>query len=738
MKRKKRESRVNFFKKLLSYSHLEMSNRKLVVIYIVSFIFFICIFSAGGLLINSIIKGLPSYTQLENFNPYQTTKIYSVDNKLLREISKEKRVLVPFEKIPQNVVNALLAIEDRRFYKHWGVDTKRAIKSAIVNLLAFRYKEGFSTITMQLAKNLYFTPEKKIIRKIKEIITAIQIERTYSKNEIIEMYLNETYFGHGAHGIKAAAEIFFNKEVEELTLAESALLIAQLKAQTRYSPVLHPERALRRRNFILKRMHDLKMVSDEEYKNAIAESLNVVVKLKKEADIGYAPYFTEYVRLKLLEMQKTYGFNIFRDGLNVYTTLDTKLQSIAERLIDEQLKNLQKTANKWIIKRKLVPSLIDSSKYDKNKIPHLLNDKHFVESLLNLKAPVQVAFVCLDPKTGYIKALIGGRNFKESKWNRAVQMKRQPGSAFKPFIYTAAIDNGYPVTYQLLNQDVVLYDYEGKRWAPQNWDGSRGGLTTLRTGIARSLNLVTVRLIQQVVPPKQVIFYAKKMGITTDLKPVDALALGTSDVIPLEIVSAFGIFPNKGIKVKPVAILRIEDRLGNIIYENVPQKSEVLSAQTAYVVTNLLESVMNEGTGRTARTIYGFNYPAGGKSGTTQRFTDAWFIGFTPYLVSGVWVGIDNPLFTLGNNQYGSVAALPVWAKFMKAAHDTLGLPPAKFERPDGIVELEICSETKKLATKYCPKTEKEIFIEKYKPTEYCDKHRFPRIINSSRPKINY
>jgi len=736
MKRKKRENHAAAFANLLRIN----VPRKMAVILLSIFLVFIVIFTAGGILLKSILKDLPSATELEVFDPYQTTKIYSVDGKLIKEISVEKRDIVPFKKIPIHTINAALATEDHRFYSHWGVDSKRFLKCALINLAAMRYKEGFSTITMQLAKNLYYTPEKKLIRKIKEIITSIQIEKTYAKNEIIEMYLNKSYFGHGAYGIKAAAETFFNKDVEELTLSESALLIAQFKSQRNYSPVFNPEKALQRRNLILGRMRDLNMITEEEYAKAVAKPIKHNITLRTEnVDIGYAPYFSEYIRLQLRDMQKTYGFNILKDGLSVYTTLDTRLQSIAEKYCYEKLPELQRIANNYSKRRKLVEMLIDKSEYDKNEIQQLLQDDKFVDSLLTSKAGVQTAFVCLDPKTGHIKALIGGRDFRESKWNRAVQMSRQPGSAFKPFLYATAIDNGYPVTYQLLNQDVVIYDHEGKRWAPQNWDNSRGGLTTLRTAISRSLNLVTVRLIQEVVPPKQVVEMAQNMGITTPLDPVDALALGTSDVIPLEIVSAFGIFPNKGIKVEPVSILRIEDAMGNIIYEHTPRRREVLNAQTAYVMTNLLESVMRgRGTGAGARTIYGFTHPAGGKSGSTNNHTDAWFIGFTHHLAAGVWVGIDDPLFTLGPRQYGAQAALPTWAKFMKAAHDTLNLPHVEFERPEGIVELEICSETKELATKYCPNVEKEIFIEKYKPEKYCEKHQFPRAINRSRSQFNH
>jgi penicillin-binding protein 1A len=305
-----------------------------------------------------------------------------------------------------------------------------------------------------------------------------------------------------------------------------------------------------------------------------------------------------------------------------------------------------------------------------------------------------------------------------------VQAVRQPGSVFKPFVYLTAIDNGYPPTFRLLNQDVVMIDGSGKRWAPPNYDYSRGGLTSLRDGLKKSLNLVTIRLVQEAVPPAKVVDYAKRLGFTTTIDAVDAIALGSSGVIPLEVVSAFCVFGDGGVLTQPYLIERIEDRNGTIIERNLPEKREVISEQTAYMMTSLMQSVMNEGTGGSARWQYGFTREAAGKTGTTNEFTDAWFIGYTPQICAGVWVGLDDPAYSLGRGQSGSEAALPIWALFMKSVHDSLHLPEAHFTKPEGMTYLDICKDTYQIATPYCPKTFKELFIAKYAPTDSCKTHK--------------
>ncbi|NIR50368.1 hypothetical protein GWO43_17810, partial [candidate division KSB1 bacterium] len=355
----------------------------------------------------------------------------------------------------------------------------------------------------------------------------------------------------------------------------------------------------------------------------------------------------------------------------------------------------------------------------------ILRDSTLVDSLIRTKAPLQVALVSIDPRNGHILAWIGGRDFEESKFNRVVQARRQPGSAFKPFVYTVAIDNGYPPTHEVLNMPVVTELPSGERWSPQNYDPTEiGGPTTFREGLRRSLNLVTVRVLQEVIrKPSLVVDYAGKMGIKSPLQPVDALALGASDVTPLEITSAFGVFANSGVHVEPVAILRIEDKNGNLIEKNIPRSHEALRKETAYIMRDMLGTVINSGTGGRARWKYNFTRPAGGKTGTTNDHSDAWFIGFTPQIVSGVWVGFDDYTISLGRGHDGARTALPIWAPYMKSVHDTLNLPVLDFQMPAGVVRVEICDDTKKLANDVCPNIVEEVFFRQYAPTSNCDKH---------------
>ncbi|RMF57586.1 MAG: hypothetical protein D6748_10840, partial [Calditrichaeota bacterium] len=334
------------------------------------------------------------------------------------------------------------------------------------------------------------------------------------------------------------------------------------------------------------------------------------------------------------------------------------------------------------------------------------------------------AFIALDHRNGHILAMVGGRDFEKSKFNRAVQAKRQPGSTFKPFLYTAALDNGYTPVDKFLNQPVTVPNQDGTRWTPENFDRTFGGPTTLREGLRKSLNIIAARLIME-IQPQPVIQLARNLGITTRLRPFYSLAMGSFEVIPLEMVSAFGVFANQGVRVEPISLLRIEDRHGNILYRNRPRRSQVLSPVTAYLITNMLEDVINHGTGGSARWRYKFYVPAAGKTGTTNDFTDAWFIGFTPQVTAGVWVGLDNPELKLGKNETGSRAALPFWAEFMKLIYENpeLNLRPEEFKQPPGVIKLIVCRDSGKIATNYCPNPLEEVFNEKYRPTETCDLH---------------
>ncbi len=650
-----------------------------------------------------LISGLPSLTKLENIDPAVVTRIYSEDGVLIHELFKFNRVWVPIEKIPEHTIAALLSTEDRRFYNHWGIDAKRIPKVIAVNLTSFGFRQGFSTITMQLARNLYFSFQKTVNRKLREIITAIQIERTYSKAEILEMYMNVAYFGSGVYGIQAAAKKYFDKDASDLSIEESATLIPLLNLPAYYSPVNHADRAFERRNLVLRNMVVTGSLTHSLY-DSLRQLPITVREFQQQSKI--APYFTEYVRQQLQRLGDSLGVNIYEDGLNVYTTLNTVVQTAVDSAIILNLPELQSR-----VEQKL----------------HALKDKYNLsDSLLAEKSKVQIAFVALDHQNGHILAMVGGRDFTESKFNRAVQARRQPGSAFKPFLYTAAIDNGYTTVDKFLNQPVVVINPDGSRWDPENYEKTFGGLTRVREAVAFSINLVAVRLIQEITPAA-VVDYAHKMGISTPLRPFPTLALGSSEVIPIELVSAYGIFANQGVKVEPISITRIEDRFGSLIYKTPVKRNEVLSRATAYIMTNLLESVVNGGTAGRLRWKYQFSKPAAGKTGTTNNFTDAWFVGFTPALTAGIWVGLDDPQISLGRGESGAVAALPFWAEFINRVYQSLDIADETFLQPADVIRLQVCEESGNLASNYCPKILDEIFNIKYHPTEMCTLHSGPR-----------
>jgi penicillin-binding protein 1A len=659
-----------------------------------------------------LISGLPSLTKLENIDPALVTRVYSEDGELIHELFKFNRVSVPIEKIPDHTIAALLSTEDRRFYNHWGIDIIRIPKVVFVNLTSLSFSQGFSTITMQLARNLYFGFHKTINRKLREIITAIQIERTYSKQEILEMYLNVAYFGEGVYGIQAAAKKYFDKDASDLTIEESAALIPILNLPAYYSPFNHPERAFKRRNLILRNMLATGNLVKSDY-DSLSQLPIKVKEFQQQSKI--APYFTEYVRQQLQVIGDSLGVNVYEDGLNVHTTLNTKVQMAVDSAIFFNLPELQSR-----VQQKLMP---------------LKKKLNMSDSLFAEKSKVQIAFVVLDHQNGHIMAMVGGRDFTESKFNRAVQARRQPGSAFKPFLYTAAIDNGYTTVDKFLNQPVVVNNPDGTRWDPENYDKTFGGLTTIREAVKNSINLVAVRLILEITPAA-VVDYAHKMGLRTPLRPYPTLALGSSEVIPLELVSAFGIYANQGVRVDPISISRIEDRYGNVIYKTATKRNEILSKATAYIMTNLLESAVNEGTGARLRWKYGFTKPAAGKTGTTNDFTDAWFVGFTPALTAGVWVGLDDPQISLGRGESGMIAALPFWADFIKRVYEYINIADERFQQPADVIQLQVCEESGQLAGNYCPKILNEIFNIKYHPTELCSIHRSPSVDKKKRNVI--
>ncbi len=667
---------------------------------------------------------LPDTAQLERYQPKLISKVYSADGKLIKEFFEERRSFTPLEQVPQHLQQALLATEDRRFYDHWGINMTRLTEAMLINLFSFSVRQGASTITQQLARKLYLSDEKTFTRKLKEALTAIHIERTYTKPEILEMYLNHIYFGHGAHGVQMAAQRFFGKHVKDLNVPEAATLIAIVQRPESLSPIKYPQRCLERRNLVLHNMYATGALARADYERYRADSLAVLDSPANE-HYGVAPYFTEHVRQLLWQK---YGSDILTQGLSIYTTVDTRAQYLAERSVAKHLRELQRQYNKRLIAKRehlkiVTPAMLDSLGMTMSQV---LLDSAAIHGLLSRERPVQAALVCIEPKTGFVRALVGGRNFEENKFNRATQAKRQPGSAFKPFVYTTVIDNGFPPTYEVINQPVVVRQVDGTEWRPHNYDNSIGGFVTLREALSRSLNLPTVRVVQEITKPEIVISYAKRMGLTTDLPPYDAVAaLGAGEVIPLEITSAFGVFPNQGVRMEPIFITRIEDKDGNILEENSPQGKEVLSKETACIMTDMMRSVIDSprGTAAGVRGRYNFYRPAGGKTGTTNTYRDAWFIGFTAQFVTGVWAGFDRQDMSFERGT-GSVVALPIWGPFMRAWHDTLGLPVEEFPHPASVVRVQICTTSKKLANDECPAVMWEVYKSGLEPATRCDVHR--------------
>ncbi len=659
------------------------------------------IFIAGIIYLWQLSTDLIPLTKLEKINPAVATQVYSADGEVIHSFFTYNRTYTPFDKIPQSVIDALLSTEDRAFYKHWGINLNGVARALWVDISHLSFEQGASTITMQLARNLYYGLEQTLNRKIKEALTAIQIERTYAKNEILDMYLNITFFGNHAYGIKAAARRYFDKNVEDLNVEEAALLIGILKGQSYYSPLRHPQRALKRRNIVLRSMLDNGKLTSAQYDSL--KQLPLELNLHDPYEMSIAPYFTEYVRQQMNKLQDSLKVDVYEDGLRVYTTLDTRIQKFMEEAVAREIDPIQARVRAQSAFNNLRKTLSDSA--------------------FDALTTMQIAFVALDPHDGHILAMIGGRDFKKSKYNRVTQMARQPGSAFKPFLYTAAIDNGYTPADEYRDQPTVEINPDSTRWTPRNYSGTWSGKkVTLREALRRSLNSVAVQLIADITP-KVVIQYARDMGITTPLRPFSSLALGSSEVNPLELVSAYSTFANNGVHVHPVSILKIEDRNGNVIYRSRTESREVLSPETTYIMNNMLQNVINGGTGIRVRTRFHFMVQAGGKTGTTNDNTNAWFVGFTPDIAAGVWVGLDDFQYSLGPRMSGAVAALPFWADFMKTVYDSLDFEHHKFPECSGVVRLTICSESKKLATPYCPHTYQEIFNVKYRPTETCPIH---------------
>jgi penicillin-binding protein 1A len=645
-------------------------------------------------------RDLPQIANLENFKPKLSSRLYSSDGRVIADFGIEKRQRTSLARIPPHLVNAIIAVEDQNFYSHFGVDPSGILRAAIVDVRLGRMAQGGSTITQQLARNLFLTARRDISRKIRETILALQIERSYTKEQILELYLNQIFLGKSAYGVEEASQFYFGMHVQDLSLAQCALLAALPKAPNTYSPRRNPIAALRRRNLVLQMMYTEGYITEKECIEAKLEPIILAESTSQQTTL--APYFSEYVRQQIIDR---YGYDVvYKGGLKVYTTLDLDMQKAAEIAIAEGL------------------VVLDEKHMESGS--RNATDESLPEDMLAARETgivpadvatdvAQAALVAIDPNTGEIRAMVGGRDFAKSEFNRAVQARRQPGSGFKPIIWAAALEKGMTPSDRIVDAPVVFH-FRDKVWKPENYEERFYGLTTLREALEHSRNIVSIRLLNQLgITPA--IKLAHKMGIESYLQPNLTLALGSTGVTPLEITSAYGTIAGGGIHREPISILRIEGPNGETIEEKQSREYIAFSETTAYLLTSMMEGVVQRGTGRRANIL---KRPAAGKTGTTNDCTDAWFVGFTPQLVTGVWVGFDD-MRSLGEKQTGGRVAAPIWGEFMKAA---LAEKPRKnFNVPPHVEFADVHPRSGLLAPPGSKDRLKVPFLEGTAPTKYFD-----------------
>jgi len=642
-----------------------------------------------------LTRGLPGAEAIQQIgNMQQSTAVFDAHDALAFTIYEEERIAVPLDEISPNLQHAIVAIEDQRFYEHHGFDLARIVSAAMTNLRHGRAVQGASTLTQQLARQSFLSPEKTFRRKIQELLLAARIERQFSKARILELYLNKVYFGDGLYGAEAAARGYFGKHASELTVPEAALLAGLVKSPSTYAPTVNGQRAVARRNVVLQAMLDSGAIDRAGWQQARASKLALHDSLR--AQEPYGQYFKEEVRKELVDR---FGWQrVYEGGLRVFSTIDMPTQIDAEKAVADQIKTIEE-------RRKKYKKLTDDE-------------------------PLQAALVAMDPATGQVRAMVGGRDFAQSHFNRAVQAKRQPGSAFKPFVYATALESGYTPATVIDHLGDPIPTLQGA-WTPEDEHTDTDSMT-MRAALRTSSNRAAVRMLQQVGIARTV-GYAKQMGVG-DVPSVPSLALGSGEVTVESMTAAYAAFANHGLVPTPVLIRRVEDRSGHVIFENHDTSHRAISDVTAFLMSSMLADVINAGTGSTARRA-GFTLPAAGKTGTTNDFNDAWFVGYTPHLVAGVWVGFDQP-HTILPRGFAADLAVPMWAKFMKAA--TKGDKPDWLLPPRGVTSASVCRISGKLATDGCQDVEvitpddrvehrsmvyTEYFAAGTEPTTYCDLH---------------
>lgn len=740
-------------------------------------------------------SNLPYIGSLREYRPPVVSEIFSKDGQVIGRFWDQERFVVPLEELPKNLVHAFVAAEDSRFYEHEGIDFIGIFRAFIKNLKAGKIEQGGSTITQQVTRSLLLKNSRKTYRrKVREAILSIQIERNFSKNRILFLYLNQIYLGEGAYGVEAAARTYFNKSAKDLNLAESALLAGLPQAPSRYSPVQHFDRAKARQRYVLKRMYEDGYITETQMTKAVNSPLSI--NREREHPFDKCPYFTEYVRRYVLEK---YGRDmLYRGGLKIYTTVDLDMQKAARESLNKGLVELDhregyrgpvkhlthdefasflEEEEKQIGEKPLSPGstaeglvikIDDEQKETVVKVGNLqcllpLSEMTWARKpnpdvpyyAVKIKKPSEAfkegdvirvriegqakspyswivslaqkpegqgALVCMEPNTGKVRAMVGGRDFHISQFDRAVQSRRQPGSAFKPLIYAAALDSGMSPAQVIIDAPYIGINEgpEEADWKPKNYKEKFFGPTLFRTALAESRNVITVKILKR-IGVDYAIQYAKKLGIESNLSPDLSLALGSSGVSLMELARAYSAFANGGMLVKPVFIEKIVDRGGNMLEENDSQPRQVISPQTAYIMTNLLEAVIREGTGWRVKAL---KRPAAGKTGTTNDLRDAWFMGYTPGLVTGVWVGYDDRR-SMGKGETGSRAASPIWLYFMSRVLE--GKPVRDFVVPNGIIFAKIDSKTGLLASPYSKRTVFQAFKQGTQPKTYSPKPESPK-----------
>jgi len=681
--------------------------------------------TAGLLLVYS--TDLPQVDELEHYRPSSITQLYDGQGHIIGSFALQRRVVATYDDYPPVLRDALISIEDKDFYRHWGINVWRIMGAAYRDIESGGKVQGASTLTMQLARNLFLSPDRSFHRKIQEALLAIQIERKFTKSQIFTLYANQIFLGHGAYGFESASEYYFSKPAKKLNLEEAALLAGLPKAPQYYSPIMHPDRALKRRNLVINALLEDGKITAQQAADARARPLHLNVEHDPNS---LAPYYVEEIRRYL---ETKYGSDqVHEGGLRVYTSLDMDLQRAANRAVLNGVAAYERRHG-W--KNRLVNVLSPNATLDtfthpdwddepevngylhalvtagapgavtvkfgryhatltqqdaawtQKKVQDILKPGHLcyvkVQSLgpdgvahvtLEQDSGAQGALVAIDNATGEIKAMIGGRDFNETKFNRATQALRQVGSSFKPYVYTAVIDQGGSPDDTILDAPITFETQSGP-YTPHNYDEKFEGTITLRRALAQSRNIPALRLADR-VGIKTVIDYAHRFGVTSNIPPYLPVALGSAEITLLEQTAAFSVFPNDGVRITPRYITKVTDYDGRVLEENFPEVKDVVSSRTARIVTSMLQEVVQHGTGIAAA---GLKLPLGGKTGTTNDFTDAWFVGFSPSMTCGVWIGYDEKK-SLGAKESGAHAALPMWIDFMKIA--MAGKDPGEFQPP--------------------------------------------------------